>query len=92
MKNQNRENEEKDRLETEKATGREKVDEGSIRKRKTQKEIVLNRKQRRAKKYNRGEKQKTGNIFSVLQEEDLESILEEEELPPCIKIDKEEKK
>ena len=32
------------------------------------------------------------NTFSVLQEEDQDPILEEEELPPIIKIDKEEKK
>ena len=34
---------------------------------------------------------KTGNTFSVLQEDDQEPILEEEELPLITKIDKEEK-
>ena len=34
---------------------------------------------------------KTGNTYSVLQEEDHEPILEEEELPPTIKMNKEEK-
>ena len=35
---------------------------------------------------------KIGNTFSVLQEDDQEPILEEDELPPITKIDKEEKK
>ena len=45
------------------------------------------------KQRNRTEKRniKTGNTFSLLQEEDQEQILEEEELPSIIKIDKEEK-
>ena len=38
------------------------------------------------------ERKKTGNTFSVLQEEDQEQILEEEELPRIIKIDKEKKR
>ena len=35
---------------------------------------------------------KTGNACNILQEDDQEPILEEEELTPIIKIDKEQKK
>ena len=70
MKKQNRENEEKDsdtyRQETEEATGREKIGEGGIRKRRTQEEIatklkIVEDKDKRkssTKKYDRGEKYK----------------------------------
>ena len=47
----------------------------------------------KVEKRNRTEERniKIGNTFSVLQDDDQEPILEEEELSPITKIDKEEK-
>ena len=104
MKKQNRENKEKDknthRQETEEATGRDKICKGAIRKRRTQEEVATKLKIAECKDTKEKEEQKnmleernikTGNTFSVLQEEDQEPILEEE-LLPIIKIDKKGKK
>ena len=104
-KKKNRENEENDsdthRQETEEATGGEKVGEGAIRKRRIQEEIatkpkIAEDKDTKEKLEQRNLKEerniKIGNAFSVLQEDDREPILEEEELPPMTKIDKEKKK
>ena len=88
------------RQETEEVTGREKVGEGAIRKRKTQEEIATKLKiaedkdtKEKVEQRNRTEERniKIGNTFSILQENDQEPILEEEELRPITKIDKEEK-
>ena len=79
MKKQNSESEEKDsdthRHETEKATGREKVGEGAIRKRRPQEEIATKPKitegketKEKVEQRNKTEERniKTGNTFSVL--------------------------
>ena len=99
MKKHNKENAEKDsdthRQETEESTGREKVGEWAIRKKRTQEEIATKPKiavEKDTKEKVEQRNIKIRNTFSVLQEEDQEPILEEEELPPIIKIDKDEKK
>ena len=100
MEEQNRANEEKDRNPQIQETEREKVGEGAIRKRRTQGEIATKPKPAELKDTQRREEQrkiseerniKTGNTFSVLQEEDKEPILEEDP-PPIIKVDTNEKK
>ena len=83
MKKQNRENEEKDsdthRQETEKVAGREKVGDGAIKRRRTQKEIAT--------------KPKIAEDTDAKEKEDnQEPILKDKQFPPITKIDKEEKK
>ena len=84
------------------ATGREKVGEGAIRKRRTQEEIATKQKIAEDKDTKEKVEQrhmteerniKTGNTstFSVLQEDNQEPILEEEKFLSIPKIDKEEK-
>ena len=100
MKKQNTENEKDSdthRQDTEKATSRKKVGEGAIKKR-TQEEIttkpkIVEDKDTKEVEQRIGQRRdiKTGNTFSLLQEDDQEPILEEQ-LLPITKIDKEEKK
>ena len=98
-------NEEKDintqRKETEVVTGREKVDQGRIRKMGTQGEIATKPKPMEEIDTQKGEGQrkmtkerniKTENTFSVLQEEVTEALCEEEEPSQIVKIDIDENK
>ena len=80
-------------------TGREKVDEGAIRMMGIQGQIATKPKlaeekntQKRERNMTKERNIKTENTLSILQEEDTEPLLEEEEPPSIVKIDKDEKK